>query len=77
MAAALRRQLAGLSARASDGDTAPLVELQALAGEIDAALAASVSAARAAGHTWASIGGELGMTRQAAQQRWTPKLVKL
>ncbi|MEO7125055.1 MAG: hypothetical protein ABI382_03095 [Nakamurella sp.] len=30
----------------------------------------AVHAARTAGHSWADIGGELGMSRQAAQQRF-------
>ena len=30
----------------------------------------SVGAARAAGHSWAAIGSELGMSRQAVQQRF-------
>ncbi|MFC7486797.1 hypothetical protein ACOCJ7_11200 [Knoellia sp. CPCC 206453] len=30
----------------------------------------SVGAARASGHSWAAIGAELGMTRQAVQQRF-------
>lgn len=33
-------------------------------------LAQAVDAARAAGHSWAAIGTELGMSRQAAQQRF-------
>lgn len=33
-------------------------------------LTRSVGAARASGHSWAAIGDELGMTRQAAQQRF-------
>lgn len=35
-----------------------------------AELAAAVKAARAAGVTWAAIGEELGITRQAAHDRW-------
>lgn len=33
-------------------------------------LAAAVSRARSQGHTWAQIAGRLGVTRQAAQQRF-------
>lgn len=33
-------------------------------------LAQAVSAARAAGHSWAAIGDELGLSRQAVQQRF-------
>lgn len=38
--------------------------------EVRALLRQSVAAARAAGHSWATLGGELGMSRQAAQQRF-------
>ncbi|MDT0156588.1 hypothetical protein Q9R19_03000 [Microbacterium sp. ARD32] len=38
--------------------------------EIATLLQRSVASARAAGVSWARIGGELGMTRQAAQQRF-------
>src|SRR3954470_1163441 len=31
-----------------------------------------VEAARAAGHSWTEIGGVLGVTKQAAQQRFVP-----
>lgn len=34
-------------------------------------LNSAVAAARTAGHSWAKIGAELGMSRQAAQQRFT------
>ncbi len=35
-------------------------------------LAAAVARARQAGHPWSTIGTRLGVTRQAAQQRFTP-----
>lgn len=38
--------------------------------EVDALLRQAVAAARAAGHSWATLGAELGMSRQAAQQRF-------
>ncbi len=49
-----------------------IVSLSAQAGErIPVLLNSAVSAARTAGHSWARIGQELGMSRQAAQQRFT------
>ncbi|MET3352092.1 UNVERIFIED_ORG: hypothetical protein ABID57_003807 [Arthrobacter sp. UYEF1] len=36
----------------------------------EAEMAAAVAAARAAGSSWASIGRVLGITKQAAQQRF-------
>ena len=41
-----------------------------LADEIDAAIAEAVKGLRAYGYSWAEIGSRLGITRQAAQQRW-------
>jgi hypothetical protein len=41
-----------------------------LADEIDAAGAEAVKGLRAYGYSWAEIGPRLGITRQAAQQRW-------
>lgn len=38
----------------------------------EAELAATVTAARAAGHPWSAIAAALGISRQAAQQRFTP-----
>jgi hypothetical protein len=63
-------------AKATVGRPVPAVELAA---GIDAAHAADQAerqlglaalAARQAGATWAQIGDALGLTRQAAQQRW-------
>ena len=41
-----------------------------LADEIDAARAEVVKGLGAYGYSWAEIGSRLGITRQAAQQRW-------
>ena len=41
-----------------------------LAEEIDTAVAEAVKGLRACGYSWAEIGARLGITRQAAQQRW-------
>ncbi|MGI8697635.1 MAG: hypothetical protein ACR2J0_00595 [Mycobacteriales bacterium] len=35
-------------------------------------LAAAVTRARQTGHPWSTIGAQLGISRQAAQQRFTP-----
>lgn len=37
---------------------------------LDTTLDSAVLTARQAGHSWASIGDSLGMSRQAAWQRW-------
>jgi len=41
-----------------------------LAAELDDAISQAVTGLRAAGYTWAGIAARLGVTRQAAQQRW-------
>lgn len=38
--------------------------------EVDALMRQAVAAARSAGHSWATLGAGLGMSRQAAQQRF-------
>ncbi|WP_199421486.1 hypothetical protein [Actinotalea solisilvae] len=73
LAAALDAAEPGLAARLAD-DPAAHLDLVALArdarGETDVLLAAAVASARAAGCTWEQVGGVLGMTKQAAQQRY-------
>ena len=41
-----------------------------LAEEIDTAMAEAVEGLRAYDYSWTSIGARLGITRQAARQRW-------
>ena len=38
--------------------------------EVEASLVAAVGAARAAGATWTALGAKLGVSRQAAQERY-------
>jgi hypothetical protein len=56
--------------RVGDGDVEALILMTSLADEIDAAMAEAVKGLRAGGYSWAEIGSRLGITRQAAQQRW-------
>ena len=53
-----------------DGDVEALALMAGLADEIDTAIAEAVKGLRARGYSWAEIGSRLGITRQAAQQRW-------
>lgn len=63
--------LAGLELDEDHQDHLAIVRRTAAAEqEVGTLLRQAVSAARGAGHSWASIGAELGMTRQAAQQRF-------
>lgn len=59
-----------LGVRVAGADTAQLPYLQAIASEAEAALAAAVRSLRANGYTWAEVGRDLNISRQAAQQRF-------
>jgi hypothetical protein len=69
-AAFTRRILRAYARRIATGDVDALTHLTALADEIDTAIANAVAGLRAFGYSWAEIGIRLGITRQAAQQRW-------
>lgn len=73
IAAFLRRQGRGLVKRAGTGD------LEALSALLDSIAALEVAAGEAAralvdpkgpAYSWGEVGREVGMTRQAARQRW-------
>jgi hypothetical protein len=66
----VRRILRAYSRRVADGDVEALILMTSLADELDAAIAEAVKGLRACGYSWAEIGSRLGITRQAAQQRW-------
>jgi hypothetical protein len=53
------------------GDAEALPALAGLALELDAAIGEAVAGLSAAGYSWAEIAARLGVTRQAAHQRWT------
>ena len=69
-AAFARRVLRAYARRVADGDGEALTLMTDLADEIDTAIAQAVTGLRAFGYSWAEIGSRLGVTRQAAQQRW-------
>jgi predicted DNA-binding protein (UPF0278 family) len=52
------------------GDVDALADMAALATELDAAIAQAVIGLRKTGYSWAEIAARLGVSRQAAQQRW-------
>ena len=78
VAASVRRLLVALRKRVGDGgDVAMLPELARIVAEAEGTLADAVTGLRAgnaetgaAGYSWAEVGRELGITRQAAQQRF-------
>jgi hypothetical protein len=69
-AAFARRILRAYSRRVAIGDVESLAHLISLSADIDNAIQDAVNGLRASGYSWAEIGARLGITRQAAQQRW-------
>lgn len=69
-AAFVRRVIAAYSRRVAAGDVDAISDMTSIAAELDDAISQAVTGLRAAGYTWAGIAASLGVTRQAAQQRW-------
>jgi hypothetical protein len=69
-AAFARRVLRAYARRVATGDIEALTRMTTLAAEIDTAIGSAVTGLRDYGYSWAEIGSRLGVTRQAAQQRW-------
>jgi hypothetical protein len=69
-AAFARRILRAYARRIADGDVEALALMLGLSAEIDDAISQAVTGLRQFGYSWADIGSRLGITRQAAQQRW-------
>jgi len=69
-AAFAHRILTAYARRIAGGDIDSLTLLTGLSADIDTAIQAAVTGLRALGYSWADIGARLGITRQAAQQRW-------
>ena len=69
-AAFARRIVRAYARRISTGDIDALADITILAADIDNAIGHAVTGLRETGYSWAEIGARLGVTRQAAQQRW-------
>jgi hypothetical protein len=69
-AAFARRILRAYARRIAEGDIESLTCMTGLADDIEAALRNAVIGLRDFGYSWAEIGSRLGVSRQAAQQRW-------
>ncbi|MEV7232298.1 hypothetical protein AB0M79_35655 [Polymorphospora sp. NPDC051019] len=69
-AAFTRRIIAAHGRRVATGDVEALRDLVALSETLDNAIGQAVIGLRAFGYSWAEIGTRLGISRQAAQQRW-------
>jgi hypothetical protein len=65
-----RRILAAYARRVASGDVEALSQMAALVTDLDEAIGQAVTGLRDFGYSWAEIGLRLGITRQAAQQRW-------
>ena len=69
-AAFSRRVIAAAGRRVAAGDVEALPELVALAAAVDEAIGQAVAGLRGVGYSWTEIAARLGVTRQAAHQRW-------
>jgi hypothetical protein len=69
-AAFAHRIVAAHGRRIAAGDIERLRDLVTLAEEVDHATTVAVAGLRRVGYSWAEIANRLGITRQAAQQRW-------
>jgi hypothetical protein len=65
-----RRVLRAYARRVAAGDVDALADMTGLATELDETISLAVAGLREAGYSWADIAARLGITRQAAQQRW-------
>jgi len=66
----VRRVVRAYARRVADGDVDALADMTGLADELDEAIGRAVIGLRQAGYSWAEIAARLGVSRQAAQQRW-------
>ncbi|PWU55785.1 hypothetical protein DLE60_27395 [Micromonospora globispora] len=69
-AAFARRIIRAHGRRVAAGDVEAHRDLVALSTNLDQAIGEAVIGLRAFGYSWAEIGARLGISRQAAQQRW-------
>ncbi|AXH90434.1 hypothetical protein AB0F90_06960 [Micromonospora chalcea] len=69
-AAFARRIIRAHGRRVAAGDVEALRDLVALSTNLDEAIGEAVVGLRAFGYSWSEIGTRLGISKQAAQQRW-------
>ena len=70
-AAFARRVIRAWARRVAAGDIDAISDMAAAARELDDAMRRAVAGLRAKEYSWAEIAARLGVTRQAAQQRWS------
>jgi hypothetical protein len=66
----VRRIIRAYAKRVATGDVEALTAMVNLSTLLDDAIAQAVTGLRSHGYSWADIGDRLGISRQAAQQRW-------
>ena len=69
-AAFARRIIRAFGRRIAAGDIDALADAAFLSAQLDHTIRESVAGLRQRGYSWADIGRQLGVTKQAAQQRW-------
>ncbi len=67
------RVITAAGKRVATGDVEALPDLAQLSADLDKALITAVTGLRKFGYSWEQIASRLGVTRQAAQQRWGGK----
>lgn len=70
----VRRILRAMGRRCAQSDPEDLADLLALRAEVDKAVDLAVAGMRERGTSWTEIARPLGISRQAARQRWTDNL---
>lgn len=71
---ASRRFARALASRAAEGDTEALEQLVEVAAAVDDAIGVAARALHGVDYSWTDIGNVLGVTRQAARQRFGTRL---
>jgi hypothetical protein len=66
----IRRAIRAYGRRVADGDVEALPGLLNLSAELDQAIDCAVTGLRGCGYSWTEIANRIGVTRQAARQRW-------
>jgi hypothetical protein len=69
-AAFTRRVIRAYARRVATGDVEALTDLVGLATQLDTAILTAVTGLRECGYSWTEIATRLGISRQAAHQRW-------
>lgn len=69
-AAFARRVVRAAGRRVAAGDVDGLADLVALSDEVERSIRTAVAGLRSFGYSWGDVAARVGVTRQAAQQRW-------